>query len=138
MRGAVLSRGCYLSTLVVGLSLMSACGGDNDDSSSSIAVQFDQVSGEILLRSCTFSECHSDGAGELYMDEDGLYEALVDAPATVEGEVLVRPFDSDGSYLIMKLEGAIGIEGGQMPPDAPISQETIDRIRNWIDAGAER
>ncbi len=50
------------------------------------------------------------------MDKERLCEALVDAPATVEGEVLVRPFDSDGSYLIMKLEGAAGIEGDQMPP----------------------
>jgi hypothetical protein len=127
-----------LTTLFVVLSLLLACSESSDDSSSVAVVQFDQVKDEILLRTCTFSDCHSAGAGDLLIDDEGLYEALVDAPATVEGEVLVRPFDADGSYLIMKLEGAVGIQGDQMPPNAAISQDTIDRIRSWIDAGAER
>jgi hypothetical protein len=137
MRKTDIIRVVYLSTLLIGVSLQPACTQASSDSSLPELVQFEQVRDEILLRSCTFSDCHSDGAGELRMDEEGLYEAIVDVPATVEGEVLVRPFDSDGSYLIMKLEGALGIDGDQMPPNAPISQATIDDIRSWIDAGAE-
>jgi len=137
MRKTDIIRVVYLSTLLIGVSLQPACTQASSDSSSAELVQFEQVRDDILLRSCTFSGCHADGAGDLKMGEDDLYETIVEAPATVEGEVLVRPFDSDGSYLIMKLEGALGIEGDQMPPNAPISQATIDDIRSWIDAGAE-
>jgi len=128
----------YLSTLALGLSLLSSCGADQEDTSETAIVQFDEVKDDILLRSCTFSGCHAEGVGQLFIEDSGLYEALVNVPASVEGEVLVRPFDADGSYLIMKMEGAVGIEGVVMPPNAALSQETIDIIRNWIDAGAER
>lgn len=46
--------------------------------------------------------------------------------------------DPDGSFLIQKLEGAMGIIGARMPADGPpyLQQATIDVIRQWIQNGA--
>lgn len=52
----------------------------------------------------------------------------------------VNPGSPDDSYLVMKVEGAVGIVGGQMPlspPDpGPLSQAEIDAVRAWITEGA--
>jgi hypothetical protein len=45
--------------------------------------------------------------------------------------------DAENSYLVHKIEGASTITGQQMPLGGPpLDQETIDRVRSWIDAGA--
>jgi hypothetical protein len=53
------------------------------------------------------------------------------------GLLRVAPCDPEGSYLIWKIEGRPGIEGGQMPLFLPpLEPEQIDAIRAWIEAGA--
>jgi hypothetical protein len=45
--------------------------------------------------------------------------------------------DPDGSYLIQKLEGAVGIVGEQMPfGGTPLTTGEISTIRQWITQGA--
>jgi len=49
----------------------------------------------------------------------------------------VQPNDADDSYLIRKLEGGPGIAGGRMPLGrAPLSNEEISAVRQWINNGA--
>ena len=49
----------------------------------------------------------------------------------------VNPGNPDESYMVLKIEGAPGIEGGQMPlGETPLPQATIDAIRQWITNGA--
>ena len=46
----------------------------------------------------------------------------------------VEPGDADNSYLVAKLEGNAGT---QMPLNAaPLANSLIQKVRDWIDAGA--
>ncbi|MEQ1503553.1 MAG: hypothetical protein ABMB14_15050 [Myxococcota bacterium] len=84
--------------------------------------------------------CHSPGGGvqgDLDLATDP-YAALVDVPsAAYPGQVLVVPGDAAGSFLVAKLAGtqAAG-EGSPMPVGGGWSQERIDLVSQWIDAGA--
>lgn len=103
-----------------------------------VPATFAEVYDDILALSCGFSTCHGGGAGGFYLGElSEAYGALVNVEsAEAAGETLVIPGDADNSYLIHKLEGAAGIVGGLMPPSSPISNEAMDRVRSWINAGA--
>jgi hypothetical protein len=50
----------------------------------------------------------------------------------------VEPGNPDDSYIVRKLEGDPSIVGTRMPPPprAPLDQEEIDVIRQWIIDGA--
>lgn len=67
------------------------------------------------------------------------YAALVNVPSLQQpGRVRVIPNDSANSYIIHKLEGAPSITGSRMPLGGPfLDQATIDRVKAWIDAGAQ-
>jgi hypothetical protein len=73
----------------------------------------------------------------LRLDASTSYALLVNVASTEDGSVLrVEPGDPDNSYLIQKLEGTASV-GGQMPlGGTPLSQGTIDIIRQWITDGA--
>ena len=76
-------------------------------------------------------------AGGLVLDENMESSALIDVASTaLDGAILVIPGDSDGSYLIQKMEGTSGIEGTVMPPSGILDAELIDQVRAWIDDGA--
>jgi hypothetical protein len=84
--------------------------------------------------------CHN-GAGApkgLILDAAHSYALLVGVPsAEVPTLNRVKPGDPNNSYIILKLTGAPGIVGGQMPLDeTPLPQSTIDVIRQWITNGA--
>ncbi len=101
------------------------------------AMSFVQIENEVLGLSCAFSSCHGAGAGELTLDGLNDYERLVDVPsAQMEGEILVIPGDSDGSYLMKKFRGEAGIVGDPMPPGTALDAEVLAGIAAWIDAGA--
>ncbi|NOZ53123.1 MAG: hypothetical protein GXP08_08275 [Gammaproteobacteria bacterium] len=72
------------------------------------------------------------------MNSTETYDQLVGEDSVGNPDVeLVKKHDSDGSYLIQKLEGAAGIAGSQMPlGKAPLPQTVINNIRLWIDEGA--
>jgi hypothetical protein len=127
---------------MIALLLMFACADKAEDSGTEIEADpatFTEVRDDILLLSCAFSSCHGDqGAGGLTFDEEGSYDALVNSPSSaIPGETLVIPGDSAGSYLIKKLEGAEGIDGDEMPPGTSLGVPKIDRVKSWIDDGAQ-
>jgi methionine-rich copper-binding protein CopC len=66
------------------------------------------------------------------------YNFLVGVPSAEEPSFQrVNPGNPDLSYMILKIEGASGIEGGQMPlGETPLPQATIDAIRQWVTNGA--
>src|SRR5438132_2145246 len=74
----------------------------------------------------------------LELDAAHSYALLVGVPSDEQSGLLrVRPGAPDSSYLVLKLEGAAGIVGVQMPFGAPaLPQSTIDAIRQWISDGA--
>jgi hypothetical protein len=86
------------------------------------------------------SKCHI-GAGApegLQLDAAHAYNAIVGVPSVEEPNfLLVDPGNPDESYLVLKIENAMGIEGGQMPlGENPLPQATMDAIRQWITNGA--
>jgi Bacterial Ig-like domain len=94
---------------------------------------------------CAAAGCHTGPTGPILpggMDlssEDASFASLVgvasiESPATLR----VAPGDADGSYIIHKLEGTAAV-GNRMPFGGPfLDQATIDVVRAWIDAGAQR
>jgi len=114
--------------------LVAGCPGDPD-----IAV----VQDEVFSLSCAFSSCHgSSGSGELELtDADTSLAELIDVEShEVAGEVRVIPGDSANSLLFKLLEGPVG-GADQMPPssgsvEVSVTQDQLDLVRDWIDAGA--
>jgi hypothetical protein len=86
------------------------------------------------------SKCHIGASAPegLQLDAAHSYNLLVDVPSVEEPNLLrVKPGDPDDSYMVRKIEGLAGIEGGQMPlGETPLPQSTIDAIRQWITNGA--
>jgi hypothetical protein len=84
--------------------------------------------------------CHAGASAPLglTLDAANSYNNLVGIPS-VEVPALqrVRPGDPDNSYIIQKLEGRAAV-GAQMPLGGPpLSQATIQVIRQWITEGAQ-
>lgn len=91
-------------------------------------------------RGCTNSSCHGGGAGGLTMSSAATaYANLVDKAAVGKtGETRVIPGDAVNSYLVKKLEGAVGIAGVQMPNGGePLDNIDLTNIKNWINKGAK-
>ena len=100
---------------------------------------FSEIQENVFTPNCATSGCHL-GAGApqgLVLDEANSYGLLVDVASMEDPSILrVEPGDPDNSYLIQKLEGTATV-GGQMPlGGTPLSQATIDIIRQWITEGA--
>jgi hypothetical protein len=93
--------------------------------------------------SCT--QCHTDAggrnpSGNLNLRHDVAYANLVDvASRSKPGAVRVIPRDAEGSYLVLKLEGAPGIVGERMPRTAGpfLTDGQISIIKRWIATGAK-
>lgn len=76
----------------------------------------------------TCAECHGSEEPELGLDMTS-YEAMM---AGSDYGSVIEPGDADGSLLLEM------IVAGEMPQDAdPLSEEQVELIRSWIDAGAE-
>jgi hypothetical protein len=101
---------------------------------------FTEVFDDVLSQSCAFSTCHGGSAGAPFLRESqAAYESLVDVESnSKENAILVVPGNPDESYLIQKIENSEGIDGESMPPSSPLTDETIERIRSWIEDGAQQ
>lgn len=86
------------------------------------------------------SKCHIGASAPegLQLDAAHAYDFLVDVSSNEDPSLKrVNPGNPDASYMVLKIEGAPGIEGGQMPlGETPLPQATIDAIRQWITNGA--
>ncbi len=85
---------------------------------------------ELMESSCL--GCHGPGGSE--PDLTDLAE-LIDVESSVAGELYVVPGDASASYLYAKCAGTQS-QGAPMPLGGSISDENVDAIAAWIDAGA--
>lgn len=100
-----------------------------------------QLQADIFSPICT--QCHTGGAAPegLRLDsEQSSFDSLVNQPSGQQPSLQrVAPGDPEASYLLRKLEGADGIDGGQMPLGmSPLSDTRIAQVRDWIENGAPR
>jgi methionine-rich copper-binding protein CopC len=103
-----------------------------------LTADFQSIQDNVFTPICV--RCHSGAAAPegLQLDTAHSYALLVGVPSTEEPNLLrVKANAPDSSYLVLKLEGASGIVGAQMPLGGPpLPQSTIDVIRQWISDGA--
>jgi len=100
---------------------------------------FTQIQNEVFNVSCAVSGCHAGAFPQAGMDlTASAYNDIVMVPSSEQPSLFrIDPGNADQSYLIRKLEGGPAITGVRMPFGGPyLSQETIDRIRAWVDSGA--
>jgi hypothetical protein len=104
-----------------------------------LAADFQSIQANVFTPICV--RCHSGASAPegLQLDAAHSYALLVGIPSTeVSGLDRVKPADPDHSYIVLKLEGAPGIVGVQMPFGGPyLPQSTINVIRQWITNGAQ-
>ncbi len=85
-------------------------------------------------------QCHTGVAAPLglALDSGVARQNLVGvASVEVSGLMRVNPGQPDASYIVWKIEGRSGIQGGRMPLGMqPLSAEQIAAIRGWISDGA--
>jgi hypothetical protein len=104
-----------------------------------LTADFQSIQDNVFTPICV--PCHSGPAAPqgLELDATHSYALLVGvSSAEAPGLLRVDPGAPDHSYVVMKLEGAAGIVGGQMPlGEAPLPQASIAVIRQWISDGAQ-
>ena len=142
-------RWLFGAVLVLGLGLF-GCGGDgstlgpdgtpdNGDNgdNGTAKVTLGELSDEIFTPGC--AGCHGGGnpSAGLSLAKDVIAANIIDKAAASKSEYkLVNPGSPDDSYIVMKLENR-DITGSQMPlGGTPLSTEQIEKIRDWIAAGA--
>ena len=113
--------------------------GSGDVAEAGLTADFKSIQDHVFTPICV--RCHSGAAAPqgLQLDAAHSYALLVGVPSAEQPSLeRVSAGDPDHSYLILKLEGAAGIVGAQMPFGGPyLPQSTIDVIRQWISDGAQ-
>lgn len=106
------------------------------------AVTLSQLQDSIFGPRC--SSCHTGTGASLpgsmnLTSAAATFAALVNVPSQEQPQLpRVAPGNPDGSYVVLKIEGAPGITGSRMPLGGPfLSQPEIDQVRAWIAAGAQ-
>ena len=106
--------------------------------SGSVTADFQSIQDNVFTPIC--SKCHIGASAPegLQLDAAHSYNLLVGVPSVEQPDLeRVKPGDPDDSYMLLKIEGAPGIDGGQMPlGETPLPQATMDAIRAWITNGA--
>jgi hypothetical protein len=106
------------------------------------AVSFERDIVPLLKSRC--AACHLTGQepGHMALHPKAAYQSLVDVQSFESPLLRVKPGAPDESYIIRKLEGthlAAGGIGLRMPLEGgPLSEVEIQRIREWITAGAPK
>jgi methionine-rich copper-binding protein CopC len=113
-------------------------GGGSGGTPGTLTADFQSIQDNVFTPIC--SKCHIGASAPegLQLDAAHSYNLLVGVPSAEDPSLLrVKPSDPDNSYMVQKIEGAPGIQGGQMPlGETPLPQATIATIRQWITNGA--
>ena len=88
----------------------------------------------ILAQNCALSGCHAGlGTNGVRL---GSYSEAISSVGVQYGELVIQPFNADGSPIIDKISG-IPKFGVRMPfGGTPLSADQIGLIRAWINQGA--
>lgn len=116
----------------------SSSSGGSGSSGGSVTADFESIQENVFTPIC--SPCHSGASAPkgLMLDASHSYNLIVGVASTEDPSLdRIKPGQPDQSYLILKIEGASGIIGSQMPlNETPLPQSTIDAIRQWVTNGA--
>jgi hypothetical protein len=123
------------------------CGGSDGGTTTSgpMPSTFDRIQQQVFTVSCSSDSCHSSvgRAGDLVLEAGQAWDALVNHTpsnpiAAAYGMMRVMPGDVDRSLLVAKLTNNLAAgQGRSMPYNAaPLTNETVEVIRAWIEAGA--
>lgn len=112
-----------------------------DPASSAPPPTLAQIQSQVFGPIC--SVCHTGGGSSLpssmnLSSAQNSFANLVSvASIEVPGLMRIKPGDPDNSYLVHKISGTQAV-GARMPlGGAPLSQTTINMIRDWVSAGAQ-
>jgi len=100
---------------------------------------FTRVQSEIFTARCAFSGCHGDSAPQqgMILSAGSAYGNIVGIQAHESSKLRIHPGDPDGSYLINKIRGDIGITSSRMPDGGPyLSDAEIKLVVDWVRRGA--
>ena len=143
---------CLLCLVMVGAA---ACGNDAPTSptltptttpttpttpaTGTLTATLSSIQREVFNPACVVHHGPSVAEAGLDLSEGNSFENLVNVPSTQVGLDLVAPNDAESSYLIHKLDGRADIVGARMPVGSRgfLSDEAIDIIKQWINAGAQ-
>ena len=100
---------------------------------------FSSIEESVFRVRCALSGCHASDTRSAGLDlsTSEAYNSLVDVPSvlSVQDFDRVEPFDSDSSFLINVLDGS---NPTRMPLNgSPLDNATIDKIKQWINEGAQ-
>lgn len=113
--------------------------GNSDSGSIGLEATLEGIQANIFDQVCAV-KCHRSPRPKegLNLEAGEAYNHLVNVPSKeIPSMKRVLPNDSGNSYIIWKLEGRDGINGKRMPLNlAPLEEEQIQAIRDWIDEGA--
>ena len=130
-----------LCLILAVLALGGCSGGDGTglDIPPPLEATFSSIQANVFTPSCATAGCHQGASAPqgLRLEEALSYAMLVNVASSEDPGVLrIAPGNPGASYLVQKLEGSASV-GAQMPLNAaPLSQATIDVIRQWITDGA--
>lgn len=137
--------GWFGYVLVGFFALLSGCagGGEEDGGAEGVEPTLPSIQANIFSPICAVPGCHTGAGAPQGLRLDSAFESfnnLVGIPSMERPDLMlfrVDPGNPDESYLVWKIEGRPEIEGGRMPLDqAPLFDEQIDAIRQWILDGA--
>jgi len=140
---------CYVAALLATVAILQGCAGDGtglDEFGNPIQPDvlelgptLSSIQAFVFTPICT--RCHTGAAAPLgfALDSGVARQNLVGFPSVeVPALMRVNPGNPDSSYIVWKIEGRSGIQGGRMPLGLqPLSAEQIAAIRGWISDGAE-
>lgn len=103
-----------------------------NDNQNNLKPTFSKIQQEVLNNYCI--SCHSGSSpnGNLNLESGKAYANLVNKQNKANNAVYVKPGSSSESFLITMLTA----NSNFMPPSGKLSQNLIDSIKVWIDAGA--
>jgi len=103
-----------------------------------ITADFRSIQDNVLTPICSVCHIGASAPEGLQLDATHSYNLLVGVPSVEQPNLpRIRPGDPTDSYMVHKIEGLPGIDGGRMPlGETPLPQATIDAIVQWISNGA--
>lgn len=137
-------------TILLAISALGGCAGNGEgldvngrppsssDPDGPLTADFESIQAHVFTPICTACHVGATAPQGLRLDEANSYDLLVGVASNeVPALQRVKPGDPDNSYIIQKLEGRAAV-GAQMPfGGPPLSQATIDVIRQWITDGTQ-
>lgn len=97
---------------------------------------FTSIQANILTPGCVNRGCHPGGGAPMSLAEGVAYGNLVNAPSSIGGILRVKPGDPENSLLYLKLIGDPRFPERMPSAGAPLTEEQIAAVRQWIADGA--